>query len=263
MAWRRHHGSPIQLLLQGKYNDIQPWSYPSSRQPPNHLPQYVPFFVAIANILAYTLDWSETQLQWIIDGTVVRTLTAASVGDQYPQTPMQVRLGTWCGGCTGEPQGTVEWAGGPTSFEAAPYVMTITELEIDNANPAGSYIYSDMSGSASSITTGGTIALPAGNDTIGAGASAANVSLSQVALSAQSTSSGAFSSAAQGNSTLTSGAAASGTPTMTVSPNNAITATTAINVGPTATTLSNSEATRTSMSGFALLILGAIILLAQ
>jgi len=175
---------------------------------------------------------------------------------------MQVRLGTWCGGCTGEPEGTVQWAGGPTTFDAAPYVMTITNLEIDNANPAGSYIYSDMSGSDSSIATGGTIALPAGNDTIGAGAPSASASLSQISVPAQSTSSAVASSSAQGNSTTTSGSAASGTPTTTNSANNTTTGS-AFNVGPTATTLPNSEAARTSMSGFALLVLGAIILLAQ
>jgi len=176
---------------------------------------------------------------------------------------MQVRLGTWCGGCSGEPEGTVQWAGGPTTFDAAPYIMTITSLEIDNANPAGSYIYSDMSGSASSITTGGTIALPAGNDTIGAGASSEAVSLSQISVSAQSTlSSAAASSSAESNSTTTmSSATASGTPTTTNS-GSPPTGTT-VNVGPTATTLPSSEAPRTSMSGFALLILGAIVLLAQ
>src|SRR5271167_3144523 len=121
-------------------------------------------------MLAYTLDWSETELNWIIDGTVVRTLEAASVGGQYPQTPMQVRIGTWCGGCAGEAQGTIQWSGGPTTFGAAPYVMTITSLEIDNANPAGSYTYGDFSGSASSIQIGGAIPLPAGNSSIGVAA---------------------------------------------------------------------------------------------
>src|SRR5271170_537000 len=187
MAWRSYHGCSIQLLLQGKYHDIRPFRHASCGQPTNHFSQSVPPSSQLL-ILAYTLDWSETELNWIIDGTVVRTLTAASVGGQYPQTPMQVRLGTWCGGCSGEPEGTVEWAGGPTTFADDPYIMTITSLTIDNANPGGSYIYSDMSGSASSITIGGAIALPAGNDTIGAGASSEVFSLSQISESVQSSS---------------------------------------------------------------------------
>jgi len=214
-------------------------------------------------MLAYTLDWSETELNWIIDGTVVRTLTAASVGGQYPQTPMQVRLGTWCGGCSGEPEGTVEWAGGPTTFSDDPYVMTITSLQIDNANPGGSYIYSDMSGSASSITIGGSIALPAGNDSIGAGASSGAVSLSQISVSAQSSSAPPSSSSAAVNSTTTPSTEPPTTSGATQTGAQPITATT-VNVGPTATTLPpNSEASRPSMSGFALFVLGAILLLAQ
>ena len=216
-------------------------------------------------MLAYTLDWSETELNWIIDGTVVRTLTAASVGGQYPQTPMQVRLGTWCGGCSGEPEGTVEWAGGPTSFSDDPYIMTITSLQIDNANPGGSYVYSDMSGSASSITIGGSVSLPSGNDTIGAGASSEAVSLSQISVSAQSSSAppSSSSSAAVNSTTTTSTDLPTTTTGATQTGAEPITATT-VNVGPTATTLPpNSEASRPSMSGFALFVLGAILLLAQ
>ena len=48
--------------------------------------------------IAYVIDWTATQVQWIIDGVVVRTLLASDVGAKFPQTPSQVRIGTWCGG---------------------------------------------------------------------------------------------------------------------------------------------------------------------
>jgi beta-glucanase (GH16 family) len=217
-------------------------------------------------ILAYSIDWQEAGINWIIDGTVVRTLIAASVGDQYPQTPMQVRIGTWCGGCKGEPEGTVQWSGGPTTFGSAPYVMTITNLEIDNANPAESYVYSDRSGSASSITTGGAVSLGGGNTTIGADSSSSQaVSLSQVsdppASSSESSATGSSSAAVSSVATTSSTAVASNSTAadQTQSP----VLVTTVNVGPTSNTLPNSEASRTSMSTFALLILGAFILLAQ
>src|SRR5579862_1796186 len=115
-------------------------------------------------IVAYVIDWSADKIDWIIDGTTVRTLTAASVGAKYPQTPCQVRIGTWCGGCSGSPQGTVQWSGGPTTFPpGSSYVMTIQSLTIENANPADSYTYSDMSGSAASIQKGGAVPIPSGN----------------------------------------------------------------------------------------------------
>ncbi|RMX74705.1 hypothetical protein D0869_12337, partial [Hortaea werneckii] len=68
----------------------------------------------------YTIDWNEERIEWIIDGSTVRTLTyddpTTLGGKNYPQTPMRVKLGSWCGGCA-EAEGTVEWAGGKTTFD--------------------------------------------------------------------------------------------------------------------------------------------------
>ena len=75
----------------------------------------------------YSVDWNSDRINWIIDGSTVRTLTFDNDltvgGKNYPQTPMRVKLGNWCGGCKGMPKGTVTWAGGPTTFDDAPYTM--------------------------------------------------------------------------------------------------------------------------------------------
>jgi beta-glucanase (GH16 family) len=75
----------------------------------------------------YTVDWNSERIEWIIDGATVRTVTFDDPltigGKNYPQTPMRIKLGNWCGGCPGEPEGTVTWAGGNTTWEGAPYVM--------------------------------------------------------------------------------------------------------------------------------------------
>lgn len=114
----------------------------------------------------YTLDWTPDALTWSIDGTVVRTLTAASAsnGATYPQTPMQIKLGTWDAGASTQPEGTVEWAGGHTSFgsgSGAPYVayyksITVTDRS-NGVSGATSYSYSGTSGTYESIkvNTGG------------------------------------------------------------------------------------------------------------
>lgn len=103
----------------------------------------------------YTVDWNSDRIEWIIDGKTVRTLTRNDPltvgGTQYPQTPMRLKLGSWCGGCKGEPDGTVQWAGGATTFNEAPYVMYVESVNIQNYNPADSYEYSDKSGSWQSI----------------------------------------------------------------------------------------------------------------
>ncbi|CAK7207007.1 hypothetical protein SEUCBS139899_009815 [Sporothrix eucalyptigena] len=114
----------------------------------------------------YTVDWSPDAVVWSIDGTVVRTLTSASAGNgaTFPQTPMQIKLGTWDGGASTEPEGTVEWAGGHTSFgsgSGAPYIayyksITVTDRS-NGVSGATSYSYQGTSGTYESIqvNTGG------------------------------------------------------------------------------------------------------------
>ncbi|KAJ4423185.1 hypothetical protein N0V82_002179 [Gnomoniopsis sp. IMI 355080] len=109
---------------------------------------------AIDTFHTYTLDWSATQLQWKVDGTVYRTLTYAGNEDTYPQTPMMVKIGTWCGGCSDQP-GTVTWAGGAPDWSQAPFTAYYQSINIqDNSNGvanAVTYEYTDQTGSMSSI----------------------------------------------------------------------------------------------------------------
>ncbi|KAF3761435.1 family 16 glycoside hydrolase [Cryphonectria parasitica EP155] len=81
----------------------------------------------------YTIDWSPTALVWKVDGTALRTLTYAGNEDVYPQTPMQVKLGTWCGGCSSA-EGTVEWAGGKPDWSQAPFVAYYKTVVIQDSS---------------------------------------------------------------------------------------------------------------------------------
>ncbi|CAM1506459.1 Fc.00g061000.m01.CDS01 [Cosmosporella sp. VM-42] len=110
----------------------------------------------------YTVEWTSTAVNWLIDDNVVRTLTAADAkgGEAFPQTPMQVKLGTWVAGGKDSAEGTVEWAGGYTDFTKAPfnaYYKSITIVDYagtDAPCKEGSveeYTYGDNSGSWESI----------------------------------------------------------------------------------------------------------------
>ena len=57
----------------------------------------------------YSIDWTSQQIQWIIDGTVVRTLgySDANGGNNFPQTPMKVKLGVWAGGDSSNAPGVI------------------------------------------------------------------------------------------------------------------------------------------------------------
>ena len=60
------------------------------------------------NFRTYTIDWTADQIVWQIDGTTVRVLTQAGAAPgQYPQTPMQIKVGAWSGGDSSNAPGTI------------------------------------------------------------------------------------------------------------------------------------------------------------
>ena len=100
----------------------------------------------------YALDWSPTSLVWSIDGTIVRTLTPADAGNEYPQTPMMISLSLWDGGDPDGAKGTQDWAGGITPIPPPEnYTMYIKSVKVQNANPGHQYQYTDRSGNWKSI----------------------------------------------------------------------------------------------------------------
>lgn len=70
---------------------------------------------AMGGIHNYTINWTPQNLQWILDGQVVRSVGYEEAG-QWPQTPSFLKFGIWAGGDPTEPKGTIAWAGGPTDY---------------------------------------------------------------------------------------------------------------------------------------------------
>lgn len=101
----------------------------------------------------YTIDWTSSAINFMIDGASVRTINYADCvgGANYPQTPMRLKLGNWAGGAAGEAAGTVEWAGGATDFSKAPFTMYVKSVSVENYNPATAYKWTDETGSYESI----------------------------------------------------------------------------------------------------------------
>lgn len=75
------------------------------------------------NFHTYEVDWTEDRIQWLVDGKVGRTLNKADTYNattkeyQYPQTPSIIQLSIWPGGSSLNPQGTINWAGGPINWD--------------------------------------------------------------------------------------------------------------------------------------------------
>ncbi|KAL8670954.1 MAG: hypothetical protein Q9168_004537 [Polycauliona sp. 1 TL-2023] len=101
----------------------------------------------------YTTRWTQEEIEWYIDGTSVRVLKAgdANGGKNFPQTPMNVRLGVWAGGDKANPKDTVEWAGGETNYDEGPYTMSVKSVRVKDYSEGKEYVYGDMTGSWDSI----------------------------------------------------------------------------------------------------------------
>ncbi|EFX01447.1 extracellular cell wall glucanase [Grosmannia clavigera kw1407] len=157
----------------------------------------------------YTVDWSPTAIVWSIDGAVTRTLTSASAnnGATFPQTPMQIKLGTWDGGASTQPKGTITWAGGLTPFDDnnGPYKAYYKSIKITNnsngVKDASSYTYEGTTGTYENIkvNTGGSTAASSSSSSSSSSASSSSSSSS----SASSSGSAKGSSATKDSSSAT------------------------------------------------------------
>lgn len=161
----------------------------------------------------YAIDWTSDAVKWYIDGALVRTLAYndAKGGTRFPQTPMRVKVGSWVGGSSTAPTGTVQWAGGLTDFKAAPFTMYVKSIKVtDSQTGAKSYTYGDQSGSWQSIkvdNSGGAQL----NEVSSTSTSSAPASTSTSTSTSASSSSSKASSTSTSSSSTTSSSAASST----------------------------------------------------
>lgn len=107
----------------------------------------------------YTADWTPEKLEWYVDGQLGRTLLRSDVGDLFPQSPMQVKLGAWVAGYHGGDPDRNHWAGGEADFSngaSAAYYRSVQITDYAGGNSATTkdakeYSYKDHSGSSGSI----------------------------------------------------------------------------------------------------------------
>jgi beta-glucanase (GH16 family) len=151
----------------------------------------------------YSIDWTSSRIEWLLDGEVIRTLKYADAvsGKNFPQTPMRVRIGIWAGGDPDNSEGTIEWAGGETDYTEGPFSMYIESVNITNYTPAQHYKYTDKTGAYTSIK--------AYNNTISNSTSSSTKSASLTSKASSSSAGASYSSASASASAITySGASA-------------------------------------------------------
>ncbi|KAK1767728.1 cell wall glucanase-like protein [Phialemonium atrogriseum] len=156
----------------------------------------------------YTIDWTNSSLTWLIDDAVVRVLNYADAkgGSTYPQTPMQIKLGTWVAGRKDAAPGTVEWAGGYPNYANGPFIGYYKQVSIINysngVKGASEYVYGDSSGTFGSIivkTGGSTDVDPSPSS------SRTSSSTSKTSTSSKTSHSPSASATVSSNSTATAG----------------------------------------------------------
>jgi hypothetical protein len=100
----------------------------------------------------YTIDWTKDRIQWWLDDKMLRELVPADAlnGKNYPQTPMNIRMGVWAGGdVANNDPGVVEWAGGETNFKEGPFTMTVQTIYAKDYTEGAEYSWADMDSSGS------------------------------------------------------------------------------------------------------------------
>ncbi|EHL03112.1 putative glycosidase crf1 [Glarea lozoyensis 74030] len=210
---------------------------------------------AVNGFHTYEIDWNKDAIKWSIDGNSVRTLPYSSPlalgGQNYPQTPMKVKMGSWVGCASKEAasdpktQGTCEWASGPADFASGPFDIDMT----------GSYQSIKSSGkcdgNANTVVSSSESVPAITGSATGSVTSTGSAVSTSVSTTAKSSSASA-SASASGSSTLTSAvkeatqaAAANGTGTVRPSLNTAVSP---VPTGPSASA-SNAAAAATAASG--------------
>ncbi|KAF2096410.1 concanavalin A-like lectin/glucanase, partial [Rhizodiscina lignyota] len=167
--------------------------------------QFHPVTTPQTTVHTYAVDWQQDKTVWYIDGQAVRTLNFADAvgGKNYPQTPLNLRIGNWVAGQPKNDPGTVEWAGGMANMADAPFNMYVSQITIKNYNPCASYEYSDKTGSYQSIKCT--------SDSAASGSSSSSASAPSASSSAGASSGGSI--ASKSSSSLSStGRSVSSTP---------------------------------------------------
>ncbi|KAH8665107.1 concanavalin A-like lectin/glucanase domain-containing protein [Tricladium varicosporioides] len=162
----------------------------------------------------YTIDWTSASIKWHVDDVLVRTLlySDALSGKNYPQTPMMIKIGNWVGGAADASEGTVEWAGGYTDLDDAPFTMYVKSVTVeDYSTGATKYTYGDMTGDYTSIviTTGSNSTTASSSSSSSSSSSNGTTTTSYSTNSTVSGSSSSSSSASSSSNASSTGSSAS------------------------------------------------------
>jgi len=114
----------------------------------------IPVDKPLSTMHLYSIVWTPNQLDWLVDGAVIRTLpygnNGSGEGFGFPQAPMVLKVGTWVAGSEEASPGTRDFAGGLADFSKGPFNAYLKSITIyddsKGVKNATWYRYMDRSG---------------------------------------------------------------------------------------------------------------------
>lgn len=204
------------------------------------------------------------------------TYESAKGGATFPQTPMQIKLGTWVAGGKNSPPGTVQWAGGYTDFSKAPFLGYYKSIAITDYagkdKPANGgvkeYIYGDQTGTYQSIKVVGGDSSSDSSSSSSSGSATGTQTSSGAQSSTKASASGTTTKAASttgtsAKTTLTTAAASTGSNSTTTAASTATGSGTSPTGSTTPTTVPGSGAPRGAAAVGSVLLAGVGVMVAQ
>lgn len=88
----------------------------------------------------FGVEWTPLAITWSVNGEEVR------VAANEVHSPMAVILSLWAGGDVDNDAGTIEWAGGVTDYNEAPFVMRARNLRVEDYSTGTHYVYGNVAG---------------------------------------------------------------------------------------------------------------------
>ncbi|CAG8924939.1 unnamed protein product [Penicillium salamii] len=157
----------------------------------------------------YEIDWTPEKVDWIVDGSVQRTLKKADTYNetskqyQFPQTPARLQMSLWPAGQASNAQGTIDWAGGEIDWNSEDIknvgydFATVGEVSVKCYDPPSdaknngdkAYLYTNKAAMESDIeitnnsTVLGSLGATGLDMDLGASSSASNTSSTSVSNS--------------------------------------------------------------------------------
>ncbi|OMH84921.1 putative glycosidase crf2 [Zancudomyces culisetae] len=156
MILRNEFGDEIDFEWVGKTkNTVQTNYYYDDELDFTKMVESKPVSDTSSNYHDYTIQWNLDSIQWLLDGSLIRTVNRADTWDasakmfKFPDREARFSFSIWDGGNTGQ-EGTANWAGSPTPYTSSTvYSMYVSSVTV-KCLYGGNDTYSIPGSSASS-----------------------------------------------------------------------------------------------------------------